>query len=74
MEITKEDQFLQRELKSNLKIVVMGQQSSGKNSLAVLLSEQAIGKEPQIIASIIVKPRPSAFEGKHKYFDELILH
>ena len=40
--------------------------ASGKNSFAVLLSEQAIGKDPHIIASIIVSPSPSAFEGKNK--------
>ena len=35
------------------------------------LSEHAIGNEPHIIASIIVNPSPSAFDGRSKYFEEL---
>ena len=39
--------------------------SSEINSLAVKLSEQTIGTDPQTIPSIIVKPSPSALDGSN---------
>ena len=45
--------------------------SDGRNSFAVSLSLQVIGRVPHIIASIIGSPMPSYFDGRNKYFVEL---